>query len=358
MINVGDLLIYLLFIISTSISIFIFQKIKARKSFCKTYSKISSAEVKQNETIYIVENLQDYLNNYSEEQILFDNLNFCKKEFVFWYDIFFVVSFTLIFFSIVYSNLPDEIKWLLMFITNAIIMSLIMILYSFICKRLRVCPIRRKSLASTLWNITIKNIIIITMSITIFIISVTTLSLFLSTLIDENSTVQLFATAISEISAYHLESINGNRFSLSALFFTLAIGGTVVFSITNFHLRQKEKINEELSKQINIYEKWFEENKQFLSIKLKNIFNKDTLIVFYNAIDVLSVKLGVKDFRKLKDPVQRYYSIIMVITVSYFMAILTVIVPSNFMNFLFFIFVVCCGLFIFYTYKIFNDYSR
>lgn len=357
MVNLADLLIYLLFIISTLISVFIFQKIIARKSFYKTYSRISTS-VKQNEIIYMIKNLQDYLNNYSEEQILFDNLNFCKKEIVFWYNIFFVSSFTLIFFLVFYSNLPDEVKWLLILITNTIIISLIMILYSFICKRLRICHIRRKSLARILWNIAIKNSIIIIVSITIFLIFIAVFSLFLSTLIDENSTIQLFSTTISEISTYRIESINGNRFSLSALFFTLAIGGTVVFSITSSHLKQKEKINEELSKQINMYEKWFEENKQFLSVKLKNIFDKDTLIAFYNAVDVLSIKLNVKDFRKLKDPVQRYYSIITVIIVSYFMAILTVIAPSNFMNFLFFIFVVCCGLFIFYTYKIFNDYSR
>ncbi|MDQ1253327.1 MAG: hypothetical protein QG646_2482 [Euryarchaeota archaeon] len=153
-------------------------------------------------------------------------------------------------------------------------------------------------------------------------------------------------------------SINGNRFSLSTLFFTLAIGGTVIFSITNSYLKQKGKINEVLHKQISIYEKWFEENEKSLSVKLGEVFNKKTLAEFYDAVDVLSAKLNVNDFRRLRAPIQRFHSIVVLITVSYFTAILTVIAPSNFIDLLFLLFTICCGSFIFYAYKIFNDHSN
>jgi hypothetical protein len=162
---------------------------------------------------------------------------------------------------------------------------------------------------------------------------------------------------ISEIRAYDIESINGNRFSLSELFFTLAISGTVIFSIINSHLKHKGKVNEELSRQINIYENWYKENKRSLSIKLADFFNKSALIDFYKAVDSLSTKFVVKDFKMLKAPIRRFYSLIVLIIISYLTAIFTAIAPASFMNYLFLFFMICCGSFIFNAYNIFKDYS-
>ena len=144
---------------------------------------------------------------------------------------------------------------------------------------------------------------------------------------------------------------------MSELFFTLAISGTVIFSIINSHLKHKGKINEELNKQIYIYENWYKENEKSLSIKLANILNKNALMDFYKAVDTLCTKFVVKDFKMLKAPIRRFYSLIVLIIISYLMAIFTVIAPPRFMNYLFLFFIICCGLFIFNAYNIFMDYS-
>jgi hypothetical protein len=359
MVKFVDLLFFVMLIMSTSISIFIYRTTTvSRKPFHKVYSEISSSEVKQNEKINLIEGLHNYLNDYSEEQILFDNLDFyMKRESVFWYDIFFSVSFTLIFFLVLGSNLPDAAKILLIFSTNTIIILLTTSTHSFLCRKLEICYPGRKSMGYVAANLARKNALIIFNSLILFSILLISFTLFVVTMTNERSTIQLFDSMISGISAFDVESINGNRFSLSTLFFTLAIGGTVVFSITNSHLKQKGKINEELHKQIVIYEKWFEENEKSLSVKLEDIFNKNVLTDFYSAVDTLSIKLNVRDFRRLKAPIQRFYSIVALITISYFTAILTVIAPSSFMNLLFLLFTICCGSFIFYAYKIFKDYS-
>lgn len=174
---------------------------------------------------------------------------------------------------------------------------------------------------------------------------------------DGESTINLFNLMISDIGTYDIESINGNRFSLSVLFFTLAISGTVIFSIINSHLKHKGKINEELNKQITIYDNWYRENEKILLIKLKEIFNKSALIDFYRAVDDLSIKFRVKDFKMLKAPVQRFYTLIALIIISYLTAIFIVIAPSSFLNYLFLFFIICCGLFIFNAYNVFKDYS-
>jgi hypothetical protein len=358
MVKFVDLLLFLMLIISTSISIYIFRTTTvSRKPFYKIYSEISDPKTKQNEKINLIEGLHNYLNDYSEEQILFDNLELYKKESVFWYNIFFAVSFTLIFFLLLGSNLPNTIKAFLAFSSNTIIILLTTSIYSSICQELGIYQTKRKSLTYTAVSLAKKNFLIIVNSLILFSIFLALFTLFVVTLTDKESTIQLFNLMISGISAFDVESINGNRFSLSTIFFTLAIGGTVVFSTTNNHLKQKGKIDEELHKQITIYERWFEENEKFLSVKLENIFKKNALKDFHNAVDVLSMKLNVKDFRRLKAPVQRFYSIIALITISYFAAIFTVIAPPSFMNFLFLLFAICCGSFIFYAYNIFKDYS-
>jgi hypothetical protein len=358
MVKYVDLIFFLMLIMSTSISIFIYRTTTvSRKPFNKVYSEISNPGVKKNEQINLIEGLHNYLNDYSEEQILFDNLDFYMRESVFWYDIFFSASFTLIFFLVLGSNLPDIIKILLIFFTNTTIILLFTSIHSFLCGESRICSTGRKSLGYIAANLAKKNALIIINSLILFSIFLVLFTLFVVTMTDKQSTIQLFNLIISGISTFDVESINGNRFSLSMIFFTLAIGGTVIFSITNSHIKQKGKITDELHKQINIYEKWFEENEKFLSVKLEDLLNKTVISNFYNAVDALSVKLNVRDFRRLKAPIQRFYSIVALITISYFTAILTVIAPPSFMNLLFLLFTICCGSFIFYAYKIFKDYS-
>jgi hypothetical protein len=360
MINPIDLFFFLIAIISTSISLYIFRKTTvSRKPFHKIYSDLSNPKTERHNKINLIENLYDYFYDYSEEHILFDNLEIYKKESVFWYDLFFAVSFSLIFFLVLSSHLPIAAKIILIFITNTTIRLLTAnIIDSLLCRKLQICHPKRKKIVQTAANLTKNNTLIIVNSLIIFSIMLTLFTLFWETLRHEESAIQLFNLMISDIRTYDIESINGNRFSLSTLFFTLAISGTVIFSITSSHLKRKGKINEELQKQIIIYEKWFEENEKVLSIKLKDIFNKNALMDFYNAVDALVVKLKVKDFRKLKAPIQRFHSIIALITFSYFTAIFTIIAPSVFINFLFLLFAICCGSFIFYAYKIFSDYSN
>lgn len=360
MIKYVDLLLFLFLIISTSISIFIFRTTTvSRKPFHKIYSKILNPEITHYKKISLIEGLHDYLNDYSEEHILFDNLKFYKNNSILWYDIFFTVSFTLIFFLSLGSKFPDAAKVFLIFFTNTIIILLMTnIVNLFKCRELGIYRAKRKSIVYTAANLTKKNVLIIVNSLILFSIFLALFTLFRITFRDGESTIQLFNLMISEISAFDLESINGNRLSLSELFFTLAISGTVIFSIINSHLKQKGKINEELHKQIIIYEKWFEENEKFLSIKLEDLFNKNALMDFNRAVDAISIKLRVKDVKRLKAPIQRFYSLIVLIIISYFTAIFTIIAPSRFMNYLFLFFTICCGSFIFNAYKIFKDYSN
>jgi len=143
-----DLLFFLMLIIYTSISIFIFRSnTVSRKPFSKIYSLVSNHEIQHDEKIKLIEGLHDYLINYSEEQILFDNLKIFNKESVFWYDVFFVISFPIIFFLTLSSKLPEAVKVLLIFISNTIIRLFVSnTIDFFLCKRLGMCHVHRQEL--------------------------------------------------------------------------------------------------------------------------------------------------------------------------------------------------------------------
>lgn len=354
-----DLLFFLMLITSTSISIYIFRSISVSgKSFHKIYSAIISPEIRQDEKIKLIEGLHDYLDDYTEEQILFHNLEFFKKGGVFWYDISFALSFTIIVFLTLSSKLPDIAKVALIFLANTLIRLLTeRTVYSFLCRKIGMCHVKTIHLVHKAISLVKINTLIILNSLILFYIFSSLFILFIGMLRAGESTVQFFNLTISEIHAYDIGSISGNRFSLSALFFTLAISGTVIFSIINTHLKHKRKINEELNKQITTYENWYKEYEKILSIKLEDIFNKTAMISFYKAVDVLSIKLGVTDFKMLKAPIRRFYSQIVLIFISFFSAIFTVIAPSGFMNYIFLFFILCCGSFILNAYNIFKDYT-
>jgi hypothetical protein len=102
-------------------------------------------------------------------------------------------------------------------------------IYSSICQELGIYKTKRTSLAYTAVSLAKKNFLIIVNSLILFSIFLALFTLFIVTLTDKESTIQLFNLMISGIRAFDVESINGNRFSLSTIFFTLAIGGTVSF---------------------------------------------------------------------------------------------------------------------------------
>lgn len=165
-----DLFFFLMLITSTSISLFIFRSTSvSRKPFNKIYSIISNPEIKHDKKISLIEGLHDYLNDYSEEQILFDNFEFFFWESVFMYDLFFAVSFSIIFFLTLGSNLPNAAKLFLIFFANTIIILLISNAFNYLIHRkLRMYHVKRKTFVYTATNLAKKNVLIIINSLILF----------------------------------------------------------------------------------------------------------------------------------------------------------------------------------------------
>jgi hypothetical protein len=156
-----------------------------------------------------------------------------------------------------------------------------------------------------------------------------------------------------------LESISSNQFSLAGLFFTFAIGGTIIFSVTSRYLTQKKKIDEMLLKDAKKYEKWFENNKYNVSFNFHDIIKVDSgKIKGYNqALFDLRSELNIDGYIKSIHPVKRYELFCLFIPIMYILGLFTLILTEPLINFLFSFFILLSVLFMLLLYYIFKDYS-
>ena len=156
-----------------------------------------------------------------------------------------------------------------------------------------------------------------------------------------------------------LESISSNQFSLAGLFFTFAIGGTIIFSVTSRYLTQKKKTDEILLKDAEKYEKWFENNKYNVSFNFHDIIKVDSgKIKGYNqALFDLRSEFNIDDYIKSIHPVKRYELFCLLVIGTYLLGIFTLLLNQIFTNLLFFIFILLSFLFMLLIYIIYTPCS-
>ncbi|MCC4767775.1 hypothetical protein FXW07_14490 [Methanosarcina sp. DH1] len=355
MINFVDLSILIILLISTTTSVFIFKAIQYKKSFFQINEELSNSKVTETSKIKMLENLHDDLGNKNDEQIIINNFYFKNKNVWYWYNILLIVAIpALIYIAVKYVS--KDIQVYIVFFSLSIIISVLLIGYYFARKLLGKVSIKLRNIVQIIFSITIENIYITFTSLTIFLILLNLYLLVLTTLVDKNITFQLFNTLSSSINSYQiLESTSDIQLSLSTLFFSLAIGGTVIFSTTHYYLNQRREIENELSTQVNRYLKWHKENESVLYLNIADSLKGDKINKFYDALIELRSSLNVYNIKERKIPTQRYERFIGLIIISYFGGIFAIIVPSDLMNFTFLLFCGITCVYIWLTYLIFRD---
>ena len=355
MINFVNLSIIIILLISIKTSVFIFKSIQYKKSFFQINEELSNSKTRETSKIETLENLHDDLGNKNDEQIVLNNFYFKKKNVWYWYNILLMVATPVLIYLAVKQYIPKNIQVYVLFFSLSIIISVLLISYYLARKSLGKVPIKLRDIMQIIFSITIENIYITFTTLTIFLILLDLYLLVLATLVDKNITVQAFNT-LSSINSYRiLESTSDIQFSLSTLFFSLAIGGTVIFSTTHYYVNQRREIENELSTQIDKYLKWHEENESVLYLNIADSLKGDKINKFYDALIELRSSLNVYTIKELKIPTQRYERFICLIITSYFGGIFTIIVPSDLINFTFLFFCGITSVFIRLTYLIFRD---
>ncbi|MCK4797031.1 MAG: hypothetical protein KAT05_06590, partial [Spirochaetes bacterium] len=134
-----------------------------------------------------------------------------------------------------------------------------------------------------------------------------------------NDIMSLFAFSNSD-TPLRFESINGNILSLASIYFTLAIGGTIVLSFLRRHHEQIDILNAKIFELNRIYINWIEENR--LDDKIFNFKNAET---FNSSLNNLRDKVELGEINKIKEPIRNYEIFIYVIAIYYFMGVIALI---------------------------------
>jgi len=237
---------------------------------------------------------------------MINNFHLKRKNIEYWSKIFLVIFVPLIIYIPLKCDLPKNTQAFLIFFALGIVISALLGFYFVICKILGVTHIQIKNLFGIMSSIFIKNFLIVFVTLTFFM-----LLRYLYILVDKYAAIELLEKVIPSVSSSKMtDSVYGIRFSLSSLFFTLAIGSTVIFSIINHYLIDKKRMEEELATQLEVYRKWYDkyENKEkaILYLKVSDALNVDKLNKFYYAMTELRSGLNVYSIKKLRIRIQRY----------------------------------------------------
>lgn len=345
------LLLYVFLLISTCIVIYLYQFYfnQSKKSFLSIYYKILKCDRNKHKKSAIIGSLQDYLKQ-SDEEILLQNLYFAGKNIVYWYNFIFATLTSLILLIWIVVNVQELYKFqqeiailiFLPFYLPTIIMYLLVFMY---------LKYKKSSLIQINFNLFIKvflglqfNLIVIYLSLFVFIILLEWFVWVVSLIynIDNKSIINIFTSWVSFLkfsNLYNLNDLKGNQFSLSSLYFTLAFTGTAVFSIANIYTTQKKYIRKKQSEMTDTYKNWFKDNVDSINLNAFNYHREDVINEFNSKISYLRTILYFEKGDELRAFTKNYELSFFLIVISYLAGICTLIIPSKYIPFAFFLFI-------------------
>lgn len=346
--------VFFLFIISGSITFVIFSNTICKKSFQQIYDDLSKHNQTNEKKIQTINNLYSYIQEYSDEEILIFNFRFNRFKSNRFYSAIFIVILGI---SIL-AMLKFELSSYGIFLIVVLICIGYFLPIIFTLRRFGILGFDVKSIQNLL---VMFRLVLFRVSATfsMFIISILLLLVILNQFVELKTNTSFFDVFTPYINYGLLESINSNQLSLAGFFFTFAIGGTIIFSVTSKYLMQKRKVDEMCLKDAQKFEKWFVSNKYNISFKFHDVtkINSDNIKHYHQALSNLRSELNVDSFNKLILPVRRYNLFYLSVFGMYLMGILTLLLTQSFINLLCVIFIVFSALFILLLTYIFRDYN-
>lgn len=350
----SDFFIVVSFIISGSITFAVLSNFIYKKSFYQIYSALSKPNQTKEKKMQIINRLYDYIQEYSNEDILIFNFRFNKFKSNHWYSITFIIISIISVLAIIVFELPPS--------STISIVFLIYIGYFF-----PIIFIWMGSDKSEFNNPSIRDVVHmlnllflkVVFTVLIFFACVLLFLVILIQFVELKSDISFFNIFAPYVNYGSLESISSNQFSLAGFFFTFAIGGTIIFSVTSKYLTQKKKIDEILMKDAEKYIIWFENNKYDVSFNFHDIIkiNSGKIKGYYQALFGLRSELNIDSYNNFIHPVKRYEFFCLLVIGMYLFGILTLLLNQSFINLLFFIFIILSFLFMGLIYAIFKDYN-
>ncbi|MCZ7403431.1 MAG: hypothetical protein O8C67_00675 [Candidatus Methanoperedens sp.] len=298
---------------------------------------LNSKSTQQNK---ILENILTYLNYPNEELAFFNTRN--NEWIPFIYTIFkfvFIVSSILLTLSFKITGL---FFLFLIFIFPTFIISLPIIIIWLKSSDTKINLLRIKGLGNAiLYNFANVCLIMFSMALLYLLINI----------LNQSDLIGIFMPS-TQNKPLKFDLISGNQLSLAGIFFTLAMGGTIVFSVLKQHREQIKRFDETLVELKHIYIKWIEETE--LDDK---IFSFKNAKAFNITVNNLRDRLEPRRVFKLKEPVLLFGFFVYIVLIYYFLGIFTILDSGSMIDFIFMIGFILLMPYIFILFMIFKYYN-
>ena len=348
-----SIFVIILFIISGSITFTVLSNYIYKKSFYQIYSALSKPHQTIERKIRIINNLYDYIQEYSDEEILIFNFRFNRFKSNQLYSAIFIVILNISIYAMleIYFSFYSRI-FILLLIFLVHFLLIIFVLRSFGILGFDVKSIKN---ISDIFNLVLFRVVF---TFIISLISILFVLVIFIQYVELKFTTSFFDVFTPYINSGGLESISSSQFSLAGFFFTFAIGGTIIFSIISNYLKQKNELEDTFLEDSDSYIKWFENNENNLIFKIQDITKIDSKIKgYFKALKDLRSKLNFDNVNELIVPIKRYETFRSLIAIMYFLGILTLLLTEPLANYLFLTFILFSFLFMLSIYQIFKEYS-
>lgn len=389
-------IIYIYIIIFSFISyvtvVVLFSKFNNIKTFEQIKSELESKKTEKGK-ILVIKKIHSYFQKYKFEEILFFNLKFNGKKYYPHYHYFFLgILVAICLFIIIVCGLMEDLGfWPL--ILAPISITVIPIIFIFAIARRK----RKNSLIEVFiecifspiiflehfFKYFIMSLLTLGSSVMVFILFTSIVLLVIQNGIDINVLIQhgfnyptTFYTNFSSVinlSDFDIEK-QSTQLSLAGFYFTLAVGGTVVFSLIDRYFNEVDSLREELLKQADILLDLFREPdfllclnfSDIVSFNYENFRNSNKEIISFDAAKIEKFHRHVSkiydklELSKVEDKsfsTYMYFLFTLLIVVTYTLGIMIIFLPDRFEIIWLKLFILDSyffGLFIFIIYTVYR----
>lgn len=369
-----------------------FNKLFRKKSFEQIYSELKSKNTSKGK-LSVLNIIHSYLQKYTFRELLLFNLKcngiqyfpYCHYFFL---ALFATFSFTIGLLNIYILSVLNVSLWLesLLVVFSVIIVSFLIFILGVTSIKAGIGKFSWKKSVSRLYCNVVENIFIVIISYFITLILLyqiiqyiifhgqvsTTLTILLEYPIN---IINTFYTYLSE---FNIASVESSQLSLAGFYFSLAIGGTVIFSIIDRYIEEEDSLKMRILEQEKTFNDIYCKYKSSLNLDLSDIisfdyksinlrrlnikkiinFNYKNIKDFVNTLSNIQTKMDVAEITNKRILITKYNNFIKLVVFTYIIGIVTIFIPKEYATTFLWAFIIdslfFCGL----IFMVYMEYRK
>lgn len=350
--------------VSLTFVTYCFNKVNSRVSLEQIYNKLNTKKTPGGKRS-IINFTHTYLSEHTFEELILFNLKFSRNKYFpdrKYFFMPFVMTICTQLAVITYANSDNYFKLgLLLLVPTLITSSPIIILWVVNrVKGINKTPFIKLCFKVISYADEILTIMFLSLLVGLVIFSVSSILLgilpaWVNSLTNDDNILKL---VYNKLLNFNIKDVEGYQFSLAGFYFTLAVSGTVVFSIIGHYIKVMQSLREQLSKQVEQFKKLYSEYCSYLSLGLLDLLSDYSSVEnFETALSIIQTSLDNAEVGNKISNLVEYYLFILFVAIIYILSIGTIVLPKELANSFFLILLVTTIIFLGSLFKIYLDYS-